>query len=170
MNKRIIISVILVIIWMAFIYFMSNMNREESSSTSRTIIVDVINKIDEMTHASSETIKKHQTYDFIKKVHHIFRKFSHTLVYMALAILIFNLLIQLRKRKLFMYNLLTIMLCFIYACTDEYHQTFILGRGGQFTDILIDTLGAIVGCFLISMVYLIVKKHQKKRKLNYNLL
>ena len=33
--------------------------------------------------------------------------------------------------------------------TDEIHQTFVVGRTGLYKDVLIDTLGAIVGCIII---------------------
>lgn len=29
-----------------------------------------------------------------------------------------------------------------YACTDEFHQLFVPGRSGQFTDVLVDSSGA----------------------------
>lgn len=36
---------------------------------------------------------------------------------------------------------------FVFACTDEIHQLFVPGRSGQFTDVLIDTLGGAMGLF-----------------------
>lgn len=35
--------------------------------------------------------------------------------------------------------------CALYAATDEFHQTFIPGRSGELTDILLDTAGATFG-------------------------
>jgi VanZ family protein len=32
-----------------------------------------------------------------------------------------------------------------YACTDEFHQTFVRGRHGSPVDVAIDALGALVG-------------------------
>ena len=40
-----------------------------------------------------------------------------------------------------------ILFCGIYAATDEYHQTFIPGRSGEFADIILDTAGATFGAF-----------------------
>lgn len=39
--------------------------------------------------------------------------------------------------------------CFLYACTDEFHQSFVPGRGAAFTDVLIDTSGALVAMVLL---------------------
>jgi VanZ family protein len=38
---------------------------------------------------------------------------------------------------------------FLYACTDEFHQTFVPGRAGRFTDVLIDCSGALILCLMI---------------------
>ena len=37
-----------------------------------------------------------------------------------------------------------------YAITDEYHQTFVEGRVGAVTDVLIDSAGALVAALLIA--------------------
>jgi VanZ family protein len=36
-----------------------------------------------------------------------------------------------------------------YAITDEIHQTFVPGRGGQAADVLLDAAGAIAGILLL---------------------
>lgn len=33
----------------------------------------------------------------------------------------------------------------IYTISDEIHQLFVLGRGGQIKDVIIDSSGAVVG-------------------------
>ena len=55
----------------------------------------------------------------------------------------------LKGTKLFIFAL---SICFIYACTDEYHQTFVSGRTGQFTDSLIDTFGGTLGCLFYNSI------------------
>lgn len=45
---------------------------------------------------------------------------------------------------------LALGICILYAISDEFHQLFVPGRGGQIRDVLIDSTGAIVGvaiCF-----------------------
>lgn len=60
--------------------------------------------------------------------------------------------------------LIAIFFVFLYACTDEFHQTFVSGRSGQFRDVLIDTTGGLMGglVFLLS-AYLIRKKKEAKQ-------
>ncbi len=36
-----------------------------------------------------------------------------------------------------------------YAASDEYHQTFIEGRSGQASDVLLDSIGAVLGVILL---------------------
>ena len=44
------------------------------------------------------------------------------------------------KRRL----LTALAIVFLYACTDEFHQLFVPGRAGRFTDVLIDCFGCAV--------------------------
>ena len=46
---------------------------------------------------------------------------------------------------------------FLYACTDEFHQLFVPGRAGRFTDVLID-------CFGVTVVTLVCLMRQRSRK------
>ena len=47
---------------------------------------------------------------------------------------------------------LVISLCFIYAITDEFHQSFVPGRAPEVRDVLIDTLGSSVGMSIGGLV------------------
>lgn len=64
-------------------------------------------------------------------------------------------------------KLLLFALCssFLYACTDELHQLFVSGRSGQFTDVLIDTLGALFGCLLVMIIRRLRKAWRARRHL-----
>ncbi len=46
---------------------------------------------------------------------------------------------------------LSIGVAFIFAMTDEFHQTFVIGRDGNFYDEMIDSIGMMaVGLVLVS--------------------
>ena len=47
----------------------------------------------------------------------------------------------------------------IYAISDEIHQSFIPGRSPQVTDVLIDTMGVILGILLVILVIKIKEKN-----------
>lgn len=42
-----------------------------------------------------------------------------------------------------------VMLCLLYATTDEFHQLYVPNREGKVSDVLIDTCGAGIGIALI---------------------
>lgn len=52
----------------------------------------------------------------------------------------------------------TVLICFGYACTDEYHQTFSSGRSPQFRDVLIDTSGGLLGTLIAHPVLVLFRK------------
>ena len=69
--------------------------------------------------------------------------------------------IDLIRHPLFM----SILLSFLYACTDEIHQIFVPGRSAQFRDVLIDTLGASFGAtitYLTIKLFIKIKAHSDK--------
>ena len=88
------------------------------------------------------------------------RKVAHASEYLVFALLIINALKQSNIKKTY---IITIIICFLYACTDEYHQTFIDGRTGQFVDVLIDTSGSIIGCLLVILKNKIFKNVKQKK-------
>src|SRR3989344_6684000 len=44
---------------------------------------------------------------------------------------------------------LSLMLTVLYAASDEYHQTFVVSRGGRSRDVLIDSTGALAACLVL---------------------
>lgn len=71
------------------------------------------------------------------------RKCAHITEYTCFYL---SLLFGLRAWKLQSKRLLTfaLALTFFYACTDEFHQLFVPGRAGRFSDVLIDCTGSAV--------------------------
>lgn len=48
--------------------------------------------------------------------------------------------------------LISILVCMIYAITDETHQLFVSGRTEQVLDVLIDTIGSLTSILLIKFI------------------
>ncbi len=72
----------------------------------------------------------------------IFRKFAHVFVFGVLALLLARALTGSApwpQKKIFVWSL---ALTFLYACSDELHQSFVPGRAASALDVGIDTLGA----------------------------
>lgn len=73
----------------------------------------------------------------------ILRKIVHVLEFAILTFLIFRGLKQenLNIKKIAIYS---IIFAIFYALTDEYHQTFTLGREGSLKDVGIDGIGILI--------------------------
>lgn len=142
---------------------MSNMNNNESNGKSTTTINTIIEKTVDTTNELGIT-DKHPTQKKVKQVTNKLnlplRKVAHASEYLVFALLIINALKQSNIKKTY---IITIIICFLYACTDEYHQTFIDGRTGQFVDVLIDTSGSIIGCLLVILKNKIFKNVKQKK-------
>jgi VanZ family protein len=79
------------------------------------------------------------------------RKSAHVTEYAVLGILIFQTLRVIFPR-IWGISLISISLCYLYAVTDEYHQSFIVDRTPLFADVLLDTGGATAGILLFMFI------------------
>jgi VanZ family protein len=119
---------LMVISWMVFIFVFSSQNGDNSSNNNRFIVAMFNNlgiNLDQILSGQANLI---------------IRKLAHMTEYFILFMLVFNALkTDLKFRK----NLLiSIVIIFAYAGSDEIHQSFVPGRACMFTDVLIDTAGA----------------------------
>lgn len=154
MKKKIIIifSWLLVLMWMGLIYYFSNMNGTESTGKSIKTIETTIKKTVEVTNEVGIT----NTNPDSKKVKEIaenlnfpFRKIVHVIEYFILTLLLINALYQSGvKNKLF---LISFIISFIYACSDEFHQSF-TERTSSLIDVLIDMVGMFLSILMIKLV------------------
>lgn len=72
------------------------------------------------------------------------KKGSHAVGYAVLGMLLWWALRM--SRRPFLWALLGAA---VYALSDEWRQTFVPGRRGSLVDVLIDSLGALVGLLLL---------------------
>ncbi|CEN94050.1 VanZ family protein [Paraclostridium sordellii] len=143
----------LTIIWMGLIYYMSNQPATISSSQSGGFI-NMLSNLPIIGNTIKELMK-------IGIAEFLIRKSAHMFLYFMLAILIYMVFKNINNIKVYIYSLTG---CFIYACTDEIHQLFIAGRSGEFKDVLVDTLGAIIGLLLVFMINKILNLRKNKIK------
>lgn len=164
MKKKAIISWILVILCVIMIFIFSCMNTSNSNNKSKFAISRVVEKSFKITNSLGIT-NKHLSEDEInqltEKLNYPLRKVAHASEYLILAILIIFALNKSRipEKRVF---IIAIIACFLYACSDEFHQTFVDGRTGQFSDVLIDTLGGVLGCIIIMIKNKIFKNKKLK--------
>ena len=154
-RKRILLSV-LVFLCMATIFFFSNQN----AKTSQGLSDEVAKKTLEI---KSEILKKETTMqekeDYIVNTRTLIRKGAHFIIYLLLGVLVFLTLKNYQVKHAFLYS---ILFCFFYACTDEFHQLFVNESTARFFDVFIDTSGASVGVLFLD----ILDKKKSKAKIS----
>jgi len=154
MKYKKIILIILAIICFGIIFAFSSQNSSESLGLSNKLII----KTYETIHGC--TLNNKEQKEIIKKYNYIVRKSAHFIIYFILGIIIIQLLSCFNINNKYKLILFSILICFIYAITDEFHQSF-TGRSARVLDVFIDTLGATVGLILNYLLF-IRKKVIKK--------
>lgn len=77
---------------------------------------------------------------------YLVRKAGHFTEYLILAILFLRYRKEREPSEKSAFCAL--LFVFLYAASDEFHQSFIPGRGPAFSDVLIDTAGGLTGIIL----------------------
>lgn len=149
-RKKALIYLILTVIWMIFIFIQSALNAGLSSLESGWISgwIAQLFRID------------HEQASFI------IRKCAHFLEYMILggllSLTIKELFYKLQKTPVLV-SLIAFGIGFLYAITDEFHQTFVSGRSGEVRDVLIDGCGVLLGTIIILIKLLASKRAVQKQ-------
>lgn len=146
--------------FMIFIFSMSAENGPKSSSLSGK----VCRKIGEIFVPGFKNESAAAQAAFIESITFVVRKAAHMTEYAILAILWCTTLgaFGMRGRKRV---LIAFLIAFGYACTDEFHQSFVPGRGPSPVDVMIDSTGAVIGLLLRSLV-LRLREHRQRHRLS----
>ncbi len=147
------ISIVLLILWMIIIFSFSSADANKSTGTSDKVITTMIEIKDKITNNETPNNEKEI---IVKNSSFYVRKIAHITEYLILGLLMFNALKQFNILNIYY----AIILCVLYSCTDEFHQLFINGRSGSFRDVLIDTIGILLGTYLYKILVI------KKKKVN----
>ncbi len=128
MNKYQKIFFVFSIIWMSIIYFFSSQQGAESSLNNHLIVkillsigIDLFPIFGEYTNL-------------------VVRKIAHFSIFLILAQFYLGCFSTNSNRFKYAF-----ILAVLYAFCDEFHQSFVPNRFGAFTDVLIDSFGALTG-------------------------
>jgi len=166
MLDRILYS-IAIIGWLAVIFMFSNMPSQDSNGKSKELIRTSVvsgSVILQELGIFKEVPSKEKIEEIVSFINYPVRKLAHFSIYFVLGMLIMISLRRCTKLDYYKVCIIAAMSSFLYSLTDELHQKFISGRTGQFTDCLIDTLGAISAILLYSFVKELTKV-QKVQKI-----
>lgn len=132
MKKRIFWPFLTICI-MILIFMFSSENGQDSSETSGFIVtlLSILGNIENLEF-------------FVRKA-------AHFSIYGFLGISIFKSLqaYHIHSSKAI---ILSLLFCFIYACSDELHQSFVPERSAQFSDVLLDTSGSFIFMIITNLI------------------
>jgi len=151
----------LVVVWMVVIFCFSAQTGRESSALSNEVAEKIVKgsvkvksvavvkrtngvvKSGEVAKRNEKAIKREKVV-VKRKFYRETRDFAHCVLYFVLGILFFFALKQhgVCSWKVFLW---TIVFCVLYSITDEWHQSFVPGRGPEVNDALRDLVGSICG-------------------------
>ena len=121
---RKVIKIILVLLWMVMIFLLSNEEAVKSSKKSDGLIIKSVELF------TGKSLSDQEKEKVLKYLVFPVRKCAHLSLYLILGILVISLL-----REYMVINtklvLLSLLIRFLYACSDEIHQLFVPGRSGE---------------------------------------
>lgn len=155
------------LLWMAGIFAFSSRSGSESTEDSYfvgTMVGDLfVPGFDEWSAERQQA--------FAEKIDHPVRKTAHATEYAVLGLLAAGVCIPAAGRrkdeklcavKISRDLLRPWAIASAYAATDEFHQLFVTGRSGQFSDVALDSAGALTGLLILTVLRIISSRKQQK--------
>ena len=153
-----VVSIAMILFITSTIFSFSSQNAEKSSSVSGKVAEKIIE-----IQPKYKNITEQKKTELVELYQHPVRKMAHFTIYtlLGVAIMAFICTYDLKNKNRI---IISIVLGAVYAASDEIHQTFIEGRSGQITDVLLDTFGVCVGIMIVIGIWKMCKKWQKVEK------
>lgn len=152
-----VISVILVILWMAYIFSFSAAPAVESSQESGRITEKVV-RIYEKDYDLLPEEEQKTVFSFVEgKI----RKIAHFGLYAILGILVALSCFLCAENNSLKY-VIGYLACFLYGASDELHQYFSPGRSPLVKDVFIDGSGSAVGMAFVLLAAWVIKSKFSK--------
>ncbi|MEF2931394.1 MAG: PssD/Cps14F family polysaccharide biosynthesis glycosyltransferase [Clostridia bacterium] len=157
MNKNILkhviryILIICIIVLCCKIFALSSQDGDVSAGTSR-----------QFTEILLKTLGLECNDRTIEIINPVIRKVAHFSVYMLLGFLTMCTCETFKWQRVYKFDFST-MFAFVFACSDELHQRLVPGRSGEFADVCLDTVGAMLGVLIVLAIALICVQIKKKK-------
>ena len=146
--------VLLILLFGTFyiIFGFSSQNGEESGGISSRVTEFILEKSN-----TYKNIEENRQDEIFERTEKIIRKIAHFSIYALVGFLLMGLVstFKLKEKNRI---LISLILGVLYATSDEIHQLFSPGRSAQITDVYIDTLGVLVGIFVILLFIKVFEK------------
>jgi VanZ family protein len=156
------LSILSILVFVCIIFYSTLHTGYESNKTSEKVALFIVNAISDIFNLPP--VKLHS--GLFSAVNTIVRKLAHFMEYFILcglfyfAFRIFNA----SRSKAKLYSFISIL---SLACIDETVQSFVPGRDGKLTDILIDTSGALIALVIIRLFEIIASRKRQGVEKNH---
>ncbi len=137
------------LLWAILIFSLSSQDAMESTVTSQGFTRTILQFFGKSTSPRA-----------ILRLNGLIRDCAHFSLFFVFGMLVhFTLKVFEIKRPF----LLSMLVCGVYSILDEVHQIFRPGRAFQYSDLVLDNLGALLG---IALVFLVTLKGKKRKFIN----
>lgn len=177
--KIITLSAVIIIMCVIFMYSSQEGVRSDESSLS---IVDEVVELYEVVNEQLNREPINNKEELSNRMNRIIRKSAHVFVYTLLSFFTtihistyyneelinmkydkgkgikkqVNQTKQIKVNKTKWILVISSIITFLYACSDELHQHFVEGRSGNIVDVGIDSIGIILGVTLFLILYKLI--------------
>ncbi|HHW68002.1 MAG: hypothetical protein PWP07_1725 [Epulopiscium sp.] len=140
---------ILTILWMAVIFLLSSRPGDLSRKDSAWLL-DKTKIISQEEAMDTDNIEAMSLQMWI-------RKMAHVIIFGGLCMLFYASFYG-YVGKAIKTGIWSWIATVIYGITDEIHQLFVPGRGSQIQDVIRDGKGALIGCLIMVIIFLLIEK------------
>lgn len=150
------LSVVPALFMLLFIFTFSAQDGDTSGSLSFRLCHTILHFIDRIF---SLDLSENELFTHAESIQFLVRKIAHITEYLLLSLSIYLPLRVLafrepprKTRESVFYKTLvsTFLISVICAALDEFHQSIVPGRYGTPVDVLIDSIGILLGCALLT--------------------
>ena len=143
MNKRLLVDILIVLVLAVavMIFLFSAQDAKESSKTSKSVAMVFVR----LFRPDFAQLSSDERWTILHYYDGVVRKAAHCFEFFLLGTFLFLALHGLKVRAC---RLIAWIGGTLYACSDEFHQMLVDGRGPQIVDVVIDSIGVVLGILL----------------------
>lgn len=160
MKKNILRAILMLLLLSTFfiIFGFSSQDGEKSGNISKKITEEIITRIPQI-----QEKEQNEREAITLRIEKVIRKIAHFSIYTAVGLLLMALIstFEMKEKNRI---IMSLIIGIIYASSDEIHQSFVPERSPMITDVMIDTMGVMLGILLIMLGKAIIKKYKKDSK------
>lgn len=157
------IYILIVLLWMALIFYFSHQTGGVSSGFSDKIANSMI----DIFIPNFDTLPSLEQIDIKAGFSFAVRKMAHYTEYFVLGCLLSLAIASFTRRELYIYTIASII-GILYAIGDEFHQSFIGGRNPAVKDVLIDSIGLVTAVLIVGIISNFIKIKKQTRVIKYD--